>query len=111
MIPVEVTVVTDIDEKLPVPTTYAVSQNYPNPFNPETTIKFQLPNISDIKLEIYNILGQKIITLVNSKMGIGYHEVVWDGHNSSGEQVSSGVYIYRFKAGNYLKVRKMMLLN
>ena len=110
IIPVEVTVVTDIEEKLPVPTTYAVSQNYPNPFNPETTIKFQLPRISDVKLEIYNILGQMIITLVNYRMAPGYHRVVWDGHNSSGEQVSGGIYIYRFKANNYHIVQKMILL-
>jgi len=93
-----------------LPTTYAVSQNYPNPFNPSTTIKYQLPQTSDVQLQIFNVLGQKVRTLVNSKVEAGYHEAIWDGRNDLGHQVASGIYIYKFQAGNFQKTLKLMLL-
>jgi hypothetical protein len=93
-----------------IPTTFAVMQNYPNPFNPETTIKYQLPQVAEVQLIIYNVLGQTIRTLVNDRIEAGYYEVVWDGRNDSGIQVPSGVYIYRFEAADYQKVNNMILL-
>ncbi|NIW43720.1 MAG: T9SS type A sorting domain-containing protein, partial [candidate division Zixibacteria bacterium] len=93
-----------------LPTTFGLNPNYPNPFNPATTIKYQLPQSSDVKLVIYNVLGQKVRTLLATRMKAGYHDVVWDGRNDLGAQVASGIYIYRFKAGDFLKVQKMILM-
>jgi len=93
-----------------LPVEYAVSPNYPNPFNPSTTIKFQLPQAGHVDLVIYSVLGDEVIRLVSDQIEAGYHEVVWDGKNSSGVPVTSGVYLYRFSAGDYLIVRKMLLL-
>ncbi len=104
------TMVVGIDGQYAVPNTYDVSQNYPNPFNPSTTIKYQLPEINDVKLVIYNVLGQKVRTLVSDRMEAGYHSVVWDGCNDEGRAVASGVYIYRFEAGDFNRTMKLMLL-
>jgi hypothetical protein len=93
-----------------LPTTFDIAQNYPNPFNPTTTIKYQLPQVSDVKLVIYNVLGQKVRTLVNSRLEAGYHSVVWDGLNEQGSTVASGVYIYHFQAADFQKTMKLMLL-
>jgi hypothetical protein len=102
--------VTGIAEGGELPKTFGVSPNYPNPFNPSTTIKYQLPRTSDVKLAIYNVLGQRVRTLVDARIEAGYHSVEWDGRNDAGAQVGSGVYIYRFSADNYLKVQKMVLM-
>jgi len=104
------TPLTGIEGLLGLPTTYDISPNYPNPFNPTTTIKYQLPQSSDVTLSIYNILGQKVRTLLNSRIEAGYHSVEWDGRNDAGAKVGSGIYIYRFSAGDFLKVRKMILM-
>ena len=88
-----------------LPTTYAVSQNYPNPFNPTTTINFQLPEASKVTLKIYNTLGQEVATLLDTRMQAGYHSVTWNASN-----VPSGLYLYRFTAGSYTKVGRMLLL-
>jgi hypothetical protein len=109
IIPVDVNTTGIAGEEL-LPTTYAVSQNYPNPFNPSTTIKYQLPQTSDVQLQIFNVLGQKVRTLLNSKVEAGYHEAIWDGRNDLGHQVASGIYIYKFQAGNFQKTLKLMLL-
>jgi len=102
--------VTGIDEGTNIPKTFAVSPNYPNPFNPTTTIKYQLPQTSDVQLSIFNVLGQKVRTLVNAQIEAGYHSTEWDGRNDLGAQVGSGIYIYRFSAGDYLRVQKMIML-
>lgn len=93
-----------------LPTTFDIQQNYPNPFNPSTTIKYQLPQSSDVRLEIFNVLGQQVRTLVKERVEAGYHSVVWDGRDNVGTQVSSGVYIYRFTAGDFVKSGKMILM-
>ncbi len=93
-----------------IPTTFDISQNYPNPFNPTTTIKYQIPKSVDVTLTIYNILGQKVRTLVNKKMEPGYYKVVWDGRNDYGVKVASGIYLYRIKAGDFVQTRKMILM-
>jgi subtilisin family serine protease len=99
-----------ISEDELLPATFAVSRNYPNPFNPTTTIDYQLPQASVVKLEIYNVLGQKVRTLVNGSMQPGRYQAVWDAHNDAGTPVGSGIYIYRFEAENYKNVQKMILL-
>ncbi len=93
-----------------IPTEYSLSQNYPNPFNPSTVIKYQLPKSSNVTLEIYDLLGQRVCTLVNENQEAGKYNITWNGKNNFGNQVSSGIYIYRIKAGNFIAVKKMMLL-
>ena len=80
------------------PLTYTLEQNYPNPFNPVTTIIYQIPFESKINIEVYNILGQKVITLIDDKKLAGYYDVQWDGHSQNGAKVASGIYIYRMTA-------------
>ncbi|MBO8129895.1 MAG: T9SS type A sorting domain-containing protein [Candidatus Marinimicrobia bacterium] len=87
------------------PKEFKLMQNYPNPFNPSTNIKFQLPTDCYVTLSIYNILGQRVETLVNKYMNKGYHQVRFDAKN-----LPSGVYFYRIKAGKYTEIKKMMLL-
>ena len=99
-----------IEEEWPLPTTFEISSNYPNPFNPVTNIKFQLPQVSDVKLVVYNMLGQKIRTLVDGNKDIGYYNIQWDGKNENGRQVATGIYIYKFEAGNFIKSQKMILM-
>ncbi|MBL7149962.1 MAG: T9SS type A sorting domain-containing protein [Candidatus Cloacimonetes bacterium] len=84
--------------------------NYPNPFNPSTTILFDLPQDSKVKITIYNIKGQKVKTLVNEVLPAGEHSIVWNGRDSNGKQVGSGIYFYKLIAGDFQKVRKMLLL-
>ena len=93
-----------------LPTEFALHQNYPNPFNPDTDIKFDLPEDSHVKLEIFNILGQKVNTVVDEDMRAGYRSVKWNGTDNNGHQLSSGVYFYRLIAGDNVFTRKMMML-
>jgi len=93
-----------------LPLTFDLKQNYPNPFNPSTVIAYQVPQNEMVTLEIYNTLGQKVRTLVNETQEAGQYEITWDGKNGSGNQLSSGIYLYRITAGNYVKVMKMVLL-
>jgi tetratricopeptide (TPR) repeat protein len=93
-----------------IPVKYTLSGNYPNPFNPETTIKFGLPKESRVTIKIFNVLGQKVIKLMDKEKKAGYHQVRWDARNEFGKKVSAGVYLYRMQAGNYNKTMKMMLL-
>ena len=93
------------NDKSVLPKVYALHQNYPNPFNPSTTISYQLPMISDVNLTIYNILGQKVITLVDKRQPAGSYEVKWDA-----SQFSSGVYLYSLRAGDYRDMKKLVLL-
>ena len=100
----------DIRTKTVLPNTYAIEQNYPNPFNPTTTIRYQLPKASQVKLIIYNTNGSKVRTLISKMQSPGFYSVTWDGTNASGRKVASGIYIYRFEAGNFRQVKKMVLL-
>lgn len=84
--------------------------NYPNPFNPETTIAFNLPLDSHVKLEIYNIKGQKVKTLLNTNIVKGSHKVVWNGRNESNHTVASGIYFYSLKTSQKTLVKKMLML-
>ncbi len=88
-----------------LPTEFSLSQNYPNPFNPSTEISFALPSASDVKLEVFNIMGQRVATLLDQHLEAGNHNVIWDG-----SQVASGIYFYRLDAGEFTKTRKMVLL-
>ena len=93
-----------------LPKEYALSQNFPNPFNSQTVIKYQLPKAGRVVLKIYNTLGQELRTLVDEEMKAGYHQISWDGLSDNGSRVSSGIYIYRIQAGDFVKVRKMLFI-
>ncbi|MCG3157227.1 MAG: hypothetical protein DKINENOH_03859 [bacterium] len=105
-------IITSVDNFLDemLPTKFALSQNYPNPFNPQTTIKYQLPKASHVILKIFNILGQKMVTLIDEKKAAGYYSVKWDGTDQLGIQVPSGIYLYQLKAGDFEDVRKLTLV-
>jgi predicted extracellular nuclease len=98
------------DEVQPLPHKYALYQNYPNPFNPETRIRFELASQERVKLVIYDLLGHKVRTLTDATYDVGYHVLNWDGRNDRNEPVSTGVYIYRIKAGKFIAHKKMILL-
>jgi photosystem II stability/assembly factor-like uncharacterized protein len=94
-----------IEYNEPLPSGLVLGHNYPNPFNALTTIQYALPEASTVTIEIYDILGRKIETLVQREQQVGYHQVVWDA-----KDVSSGMYFYRIQAGDYAETRKMVLL-
>ena len=97
------------DVKL-VPGVFALHQNYPNPFNPKTEIMFDLPEVSVVDVAIYNLMGQKVKTLVNKEMTPGYHVMQWDGTNDKGSVVSTGMYFYTLNTNKYHAMRKMLFL-
>jgi len=93
-----------------LPSKFYLYQNYPNPFNSETLIKYELPQNTNIKISIYNSLGQEIAILANSHQYAGYHQIRWEGINSSGNRVSSGLYFVRMKTDNIIIAKKLLLL-
>jgi len=92
------------------PDKFALDANFPNPFNPITNIRFQLPEAGNVELKIFNTLGQEIITLASGSYEAGVHTVTWNARDRYGNQVPSGLYIYRLTAGSFVQERKMMLL-
>lgn len=103
-------VVIDVDDNPITVNSYQLYPNFPNPFNPTTAIKYDLKENTKVTLKIFNTLGQEVRTLVNTKQNAGTYTLNWDGKNDAGLQVSSGLYIYRIEAGNFVKSHKMMLL-
>jgi len=93
-----------------VPTKVKMYQNYPNPFNPITHIRYELPRSHKVSIYIYNMIGQKIKTFQFKKQNPGYHTVVWDGTNDTGQKVGSGIYYYRMSVDNYSSTKRMLLL-
>lgn len=107
----EIDNITSVQNGVPgVPGSFALSQNYPNPFNPETTIKYQLAESADVTLKVYNLLGQEVVSLVNDVQVAGNYTVSWDGKNSFGRPVASGIYIFRLEAGDKFHLSKRMML-
>jgi hypothetical protein len=104
--------IVDVNEEQEIepPKSYGLKQNYPNPFNSQTNIEFQVPNQSIIKLEIYDILGQKIRTLVNQEKYPGNYSLSWNGKNDFGNSVISGIYFIKFSSDNFSDTKKMTLL-
>ncbi len=98
----------DIREALP--SDFGLRQNYPNPFNPSTTIEYTIPSRSFVTIEIVDLLGRQIRSLVHREQPAGTHRVMWDGRTDDGSQVATGVYFYRLKAGDFTDARKMLLL-
>ena len=99
-----------LEKPIALPTEFNLAQNYPNPFNPETTIKYALPKSVDVEITIYNILGQKVKTLLNEPQKAGFKKAEWDGTNDYGLKVGSGVYICRLRAGDFVDQMKMVFL-
>ncbi|MEJ2545990.1 MAG: multicopper oxidase domain-containing protein [Calditrichaceae bacterium] len=93
-----------------LPSDYIVDQNYPNPFNPTTEIHFQIPEDNFVSINIYNTLGQVVRNLVNAEYAAGIHKAVWDGRDNVGNNLTSGIYFYRFVSGNLAKTMKMQLI-
>jgi len=89
---------------------FRLGRNFPNPFNPFTTVDFDLPRDCQVRLEIFNVLGQNVRLLVDRRMGAGFHEVTWDGTDESGNPVPTGVYFYRLSAEDFNEVKKMLLI-
>jgi hypothetical protein len=93
-----------------LPTEFALDQNYPNPFNPSTTIRFSVPHESKVSLVVYDMTGAVVKTILNENLSAGNKEVTWDGTNSNGAKVATGMYIYRLAADNFSSTRKMLML-
>ena len=94
-----------------LPQGFALGQNYPNPFNPSTIIPYQLPTAAPVRLEVFNVLGQRVATLVDEERPAGFHAAVWDATNAAGQAVAAGVYMYRLTAGGEQHTRRMVLID
>jgi len=92
------------------PDIYSLHQNYPNPFNPSTQISYNLPEDAMVNINVYDLMGRSVRTLVSSNQITGYRSVRWDGKNNLGEGVSAGMYIYMIQAGKFRQTKKMVLL-
>ncbi len=101
--------VEDENKENRIPKEFSIG-NYPNPFNPETTIRYNLPKVGEVKVQVYNIVGSLVVELVNGKRNAGSHNVTWNGKNSQGVQTSSGIYLYRVQFEDQIKAAKMILL-
>lgn len=98
------------DDDISIPQTFSLAQNYPNPFNASTKITFALTQSANTRLTIYDLLGRRVRTLVSSYMESGSHKIIWDGTDGTGEDVSSGIYLYKLKSGDNIQVKRMTLL-
>jgi flagellar hook assembly protein FlgD len=96
--------------KMATPTVFSLEQNYPNPFNPETQITYALPLATHVKLVLYNVLGQKVKTLVDEEQTAGYKTMQWDGRDENENELASGIYFYHLQAGDYNEVKKMIMM-
>jgi hypothetical protein len=110
-------ILTGLNQSAEIPREYQLFQNYPNPFNPTTTIRYGLNQVSDVKLKIYNLLGQEIRTLISAPQEAGHHSIMWDGRDNNGIPVASGIYIYQLTANpvnavgqRFMSTRKMILM-
>ena len=100
----------ETSDQASVPQAFSLAQNAPNPFNSNTVIRFALPQPSQVELTIYNLLGQPVAVLVQGPSAAGTFSVRWDGRDQAGQAVTSGVYLYQLRAGDYTEVRKLLLL-
>jgi flagellar hook assembly protein FlgD len=93
-----------------IPSEFALSKNYPNPFNPITHLDYSLPKRSQVRLRVYNMVGQEIITLINEEKQYGNYSISWNGIDSKGRNVASGVYFAELRSNDKSSVTKMLLL-
>ena len=94
-----------------LPTGFVLGQNYPNPFNPSTVIPYEIPTPTHVRLEVFNLLGQRLATLVDGVRPAGAHTAQWDGTDAAGRAVGAGVYIYRLSGGGVTVSRRMVLVD
>ena len=94
-----------------LPQGFALGQNYPNPFNPSTLIPYQIPTAAHVRLEVFNVLGQRVATLVDGEQSAGAHTAQWDATDAAGRAVGAGVYLYRLTAGRAQHTRRMVLID
>ena len=92
------------------PLNFGLDANYPNPFNPETRITYTLSEVGPVELAIYNIMGQRVRTLVQGVQAPDRYQVIWDGRNDNGVSIASGVYLYRLSSAQGVQMRRMLLL-
>lgn len=104
----------DVNEPDPLPNEFRIYQNYPNPFNPATNIRFEIPEHSNVSVKVYDILGKEITTLLEKELSPGSHTIDWEAKDSSGQLLSSGVYLIKFNAtnsnSNFIKTIKTVLI-
>ena len=100
----------NIDQNTLIPNDYKLHSNYPNPFNPTTTIQFDIPKEINVELIVYDIMGNTVSELINTKLNPGYHKVLWNGTDNFGNYVSAGLYVYQIKAGDYINTQKMLFI-
>jgi hypothetical protein len=99
------------EDQVLVPQRFDMSQNFPNPFNPVTTIMYGVPSPgAQVEIVIYDVTGRRVVDLVRAHRTPGRYRMTWDGHNARGEQVASGVYFIRMRAGAFVETRKLHLL-
>ena len=91
-------------------TVFSLKQNYPNPFNPTTQIRYDLPESEFVSINIYDVMGRNIKSLININQEAGYRSITWNGTNDLGQAVSAGMYIYTIQAGEFRQTKKMVLL-
>jgi hypothetical protein len=108
VVPVKILTVEQIDEQRPE--SFSLSQNYPNPFNPQTQIRYALPADFDVKITLYNLLGQRVRVLADEHQSAGYKAVFWDGKDERGIEVASGIYFYKIEAGQFVQTKRMLLI-
>ena len=109
-VPIGVGIEVDVDDSYITPKEFALHQNYPNPFNPETNIRFDLAENTHASLSIFNLVGQKVATLINKTMDAGTYNVKWQGVNDNGSSLPTGMYIYELKASKFHSVKKLVLV-
>jgi hypothetical protein len=107
---IPVKIVAEEEKEALRPQSFSLLQNYPNPFNPQTQIRYSLPQACDVKLTIFNLLGQKVRVLVDKHQKAGFKNIHWDGKDVQGVDVASGVYFYGLEAGDFAETKKMLLL-
>ena len=110
MLPDGTTAVLEERNEAVVPAAFTLAQNYPNPFNSDTVIRFALPRSGPVELTLYNLVGQKVVTLVDGVRPAASYTVQWDGRDGDGNALASGVYLYRLQAGTQVRVRKLALV-
>jgi hypothetical protein len=101
---------TSVLSELLTPEVFAIHQNHPNPFNPITQIKYDLPEDALVTINIYDVMGRSIKSLVNSNQSAGYRSIQWNATNNTGQPVSAGLYLYTIQAGDHIHTKKMVLL-
>jgi len=93
-----------------LPSSFKLHQNYPNPFNPITTIRYDIPKLSEVSIVVHDLMGKQVATLLNGMKPAGYHNIIWDGSNQLGDNVSSGMYVYSIHTEEYYFSKKMIYI-